>query len=475
MPAGNNSEHRNSYRTHTNDDDSKQTEHEAEDKAEHKNGDKVHHQPASNGDGQSVDHFTKFSTELKGINDQAAAVFDPKGNIASYPPETRKEFVNAYVSTFNATFNTDSREQLNERWEAAREISHNLFKPLYEEVETKQALSHLDFSDETAKALTEHQVDTVRYITNTPRADGTTVDYKDVKEIEFTVSSIEEATKIMEASGGQAYIVDPAALDHRREEFYLLLYSSSADPDTATNYMNMVLEEAISYTNGDSYNEPEPTSFDTLFKQKDLQVLDSVLAANIKTMSHMSKRATDTLSYQGDPEAAGANTAYLAHLDIYHEAFTQALETADQETYNKLTEKLAEHDQSFSQAIENNTGFVKAENFEQPELKGSFNSTNEALNYISDVEEALTNLDYKTGDIPPENYFTIQHMKTDYKGQLDYIQATQEVSEDSPDLQNAAQDFTEDYQVLHKIAEGVNYLLKPIAQTPEREPALAGV
>ena len=250
MPAGNNSEHRNSYRTHTNDDDSKQTEHEAEDKAEHKNGDKVHHQPASNGDGKSVDHFTKFSTELKGINDQAAAVFDPKGNIADYPPETRKEFVNAYVSTFNATFNTDSREQLNERWEAAREVSHNLFKPLYQEVETKQALSHLDFSDETAKALTEHQVDTVRYITNTPRADGTTVDYKDVKEIEFTVSSIEEATKIMEASGGQAYIVDPAALDHRREEFYLLLYGSSADNDTASNYISRVLEDAISYTTG---------------------------------------------------------------------------------------------------------------------------------------------------------------------------------------------------------------------------------
>lgn len=73
------------------------TEHKADFKTEHKTADSLQ----ENGDGKTVDFQTKFNKELRGIDDRAAAVFDPKGNIADYSAEDRKSFTNAYVTAFN--------------------------------------------------------------------------------------------------------------------------------------------------------------------------------------------------------------------------------------------------------------------------------------------------------------------------------------------------------------------------------------
>ena len=58
-------EHRATYRSHSDDDDSAQSEHAVEDKMEHK----TQHRVEINGDGKSDEFLTKFNSELRGIDD----------------------------------------------------------------------------------------------------------------------------------------------------------------------------------------------------------------------------------------------------------------------------------------------------------------------------------------------------------------------------------------------------------------------
>ena len=65
MSTRSSAEHRATYRSHSDDDDSAQSEHAVEDKMEHK----TQHRVEINGDGKSDEFLTKFNSELRGIDD----------------------------------------------------------------------------------------------------------------------------------------------------------------------------------------------------------------------------------------------------------------------------------------------------------------------------------------------------------------------------------------------------------------------
>ena len=65
MSTRSSAEHRATYRSHSDDDDSAQMEHAVEDKMEHK----TQHRVEINGDGKSDEFLTKFNSELRGIDD----------------------------------------------------------------------------------------------------------------------------------------------------------------------------------------------------------------------------------------------------------------------------------------------------------------------------------------------------------------------------------------------------------------------
>ena len=65
MSTRSSTEHRATYQSHNDDDDSAQSEHAVEDKMEHK----TQHRVEINGDGKSDEFLTKFNSELRGIDD----------------------------------------------------------------------------------------------------------------------------------------------------------------------------------------------------------------------------------------------------------------------------------------------------------------------------------------------------------------------------------------------------------------------
>ena len=463
MSTRSSAEHRATYQSHSDDDDSAQLEHAVEDKLDHK----TQHRVEVNGDSKSNEFLTKFNSELRGIDDRAASVFDPKGSIADYSADDRKSFVNAYITAFNNT----APEDLTEKWEAAKDTSNMIFKPLYEEIELKEAQAHLNFSPEVLEVLDQNDIKVISYVTNTPGPDGKIADYSDIKEIEFTVDSIEQARKIMEDSNGAAYIADPSALDHRKEEFAVLLYASAADTDTAANYLDKTLTEAIAYTNMESHSAPEPTDFTILANQQDEQILYAIVGSNLKSQATETRKAIDELSYSKHPDAAGAQTASDAFFDTYQEAIMLSIAQGDQDSFTDISSKFNEFNESFAQAIQHEEGFVKSEDYTQPDLKEQFDTPDEALNYISEVQDVLASLDHRKGDISQENYYTLDKMSSEFWSQLEFIRQSQEEQQLEKD--------DEDYNLLHRIAKGINYLLKPFnrgdAPTSERpgEPALS--
>ena len=466
-------EHRNSYRTMVVDKEEDLTkdraDHKGEHKTEHKADYKTHHDVERNGDGKSANFMEKFNSELRGIDDRAAAVFDPKGNIADYTAEDRKEFVSAYVEAFNKT----APEDLTARWTAAKDTSNLLFQPLYDQVELKEAHAHLNFDKATMEALSDADVKMVHYVTDTPMKDGTMVDYKDVKEIEFTVASIEDAKRIMEATNGAAYVVDPTALDLRKEEFAVLLYASSADKKSAANYMSKTLEDAVAFANGDQIEKPEPTDFKSLTEQKDEQVLYTIVQANIRAKANESRRALDYLSQTGDPDSAGAHGAAEAYFDTYQQAMMHTVASDDQESYEKLSNKLEEFDQTFAQAVRDKTGFIKAEGYQQVELPESFNNTDQALNYIADIEEALDQFDHRSGDLAPENYYAITKLTAQFNGELAWATEEEFEAQNDQSVDPNPAHLQETYRELHKTAEAINFLMKAQQSAAEKEAVAA--
>ena len=69
MSTRSSAEHRATYQSHSDDDDSAQLEHAVEDKLDHK----TQHRVEVNGDSKSNEFLTKFNSELRGIDDRAAS------------------------------------------------------------------------------------------------------------------------------------------------------------------------------------------------------------------------------------------------------------------------------------------------------------------------------------------------------------------------------------------------------------------
>ena len=453
MPTNKSSEHRTSYRTQVDQDDAAQTEHALDDKLEHKS----QHRLEANGDGKSAEFMHKFNTELRGIDDRAAAVFDPKGNIAEHSPDDRRAFVDAYLTAFNNT----APEDLSARFDASRETANMLFRPLYQEVEINEAQSQLNFSAETRKLLDDNDIKVLNYITNTKGEDGNPVDYEDIREIEFSVDTIEQARKIIEESGGTAYTVTTTTLDHHKEEFAALLYGSTQDDGMSANYMDKTLTSAIAYTKMENLEPAEPSDFSMLETHQDEAVLYEVVRQDLKTQGHKVRGALDSLSYANHADAAGAQTASEAFFDTYQEALMMTVANGDQEAFSNISKKFNEFNESFSQAIQHDEGFVKAEEYTQPELQESFNTPDQALNYISEVQDAMASLDHLKGDISSEMYYTLEKMTSEFRGELEFVRQMQD-SPQPPDSQ-------EDYNLLHRMAKGINFLMKPFKANRETE------
>lgn len=464
MSPKNSSEFKQTYKERSTEDDSTQTEHAADDRTEHK----AYHQPEKNGDGQSVAFKDKFNAELRGIDDRAAAVFDPKGNIAEYTAEDRKSFVTSYIKAFNSA----APEDKTERWNAARETADLVFKPLYEEVELKEAVGYANISPELAQTMEENDVKLIRYITNTPDENGNNVDYENVKHIEFKVDSIEKAKAIIEASGGEAYIVDPTALDLRKDEFAATLNASYLDEQSAANLMGSILEDAIAYTKSEDYTHPEPTEFANLHQQEDSQVLDNIIASNLAALSTKTRKSLDHLARDGNEHSQAAHFVAQAHLDTYHQMFEYSITNNNEDQYHDLTSKLQEFDAQFSQTLEQNTGFIKAENYQQPTIPEDFTDPDAARAYIDEVNTVLEKLNPAEGDIEPINHRVLSQLTSQLQTEFNITYPTDTDMEWSTDTLTPLE--PDDYEPITKLAKSVNYILQPHQET-NREEALAAV
>ncbi len=161
-------------------------------------------------------------------------------NLGDYDPEDRKAIVGNCADAFNSIEWTSA----NERYEAARDITHTMFKPLYQEIDLRDLQGNPNFSPEVLKTLEDEGVKQVSYQTTAQGAD----DHRTVHEIYLKVDDMAAAQRIIDRTGGIAEVVSREKLEGSEKEFASALYDSSPDNPDSYEKLSRILDQAIEYS-----------------------------------------------------------------------------------------------------------------------------------------------------------------------------------------------------------------------------------
>ena len=160
-------------------------------------------------------------------------------NLGDYDPEDRKAIVGNCADAFNSV----EWSSANERYEAARDITHTMFKPLYQQIELRDLQGNPNFSPEVLKTLEDEGVKQVSYQTTAQKGN----DHRTVHEIYLKVDDMAAAQRIIDRTGGIAAVVSREKLEGSEKEFASALYDSSPDDPKATR-SSPYLDQAIEYS-----------------------------------------------------------------------------------------------------------------------------------------------------------------------------------------------------------------------------------
>ena len=206
---------------------------------------------AAQGDGSTNAEFKdKLIEHLDG---RAASVLKYEHNLADYDTDDRKSVVDAYVNGFNDIQFNDHKE----RHEAAQDLTHTIFNPLYKEIDLRELREFTNVDPRTVDALESEGIKQVRYVPtdNTTAPDGS-VNYENIKEFYLKVDDLDTAHRIVDKTEGTAAIVSRDRLQDYEDHFAAALYNSGSPaghPDSGN--MNDILNEAIAYSRGELPND----------------------------------------------------------------------------------------------------------------------------------------------------------------------------------------------------------------------------
>ena len=437
-------------------------------------------------------HMVKFNDELKAINEKTAMDFEFRKNPAEYDLAERKEALEAVEQAFNKT-------QWNSKWErriAAEDIAQNSFQPMYRRIEIAEAAAQHKLPDEFLAAAKEEQIE---YAEEHQTEDG-------AKVLEFQVKDIETAQRLVEHSNGAFQMVSTWQLDHYRDQFADALYESDKNPNAAEQ-MGKFLEQGINYYNGEipreahldgkaeesntfqqdneaasgkrqmaeeevEYDEP---SYAEMLAFRRLENLDEeTLDHEVSELLHQKLQHTETyleeLQKAGHRDADAVAEVQRTLHEAAHDGIQSSVEKGDEENFSKILRNIEEANRELALKMWERKGFIEGNiegnpDYQQPALPDEFKDVTAAAKYADQVE-ALTEEHQK--DISSMNHMLLKQMLERMDARREALETVQEEwdkagyrpGDEVPPGVTDPHDLAEDFQEMHNIAAGLDYLMR---------------
>ena len=433
-------------------------------------------------------HMVKFKDELKAINEKTAMDFEFRKNPAEYDLAERKEALEAVEQAFNKT-------QWNSSWErriAAEDIAQNSFQPMYRRIELAEAAAQHRLPEEFLAAAKEEQIE---YAEEHQTEDG-------AKVLEFHLKDIETAQRLVEHSNGAFQIVSTWQLDHYRDKFADALYESDGNPHAAEQ-MGHFLEQGINYYNGEisrdaqldgkteesntfqqddeaasgkqqmakeemEYDEPSYAEMVTFRKLEHLD--EEELDHKVSELVHQKLQHTETyLEELQKAEHRDADAVAEVQRTLHeaaHDGLQNSVEKGDEENFSKILRNIEEANLELALKMWERKGFIEGNlHYQQPALPDEFKNVTAAAEYADQMEKLA---EEHQKDISPMNHMLLKQMLERMDNRREALETVQEEwdkagyrpGDEVPPGMTDPRDLAEDFQEMHNIAAGLDYLMR---------------
>lgn len=449
-------------------------------------------------------HIVKFTDELKTVNEQVALDFDHRKNPAQYDLEERRTMLDAVTDAFNAA----NWNGMSERRLAAESVAHSLFQPMYHRVEIAEAATQHQFPEQFIESLKQEQIE---YLEQKIDDDGLPGEV-----LEFQVQDYETALRMVEESKGTFQIVSTSRLDHFRDRFADALYNNEED-ENARAMMEHQLESAVAYYNGDlsrddrfgravrrliseqgedwrpdnpgetnEKGEPEENLLENLWHRGNEVVepdyrnmlsfsglenmsayeMDQEIREILNEELHHVQDYADQMKVQNHPDLNAVRQIQEALRDMTHDGIQGSVENGNGENFAAIMKNMKGTDEELASELRQNAGFIKAEDYEPPALPERFEAILEMSEYADRAEDAL--IDFRES-ISPLHHGIAMNLLEKLDNRLEALEGIQEdwkkanynAGDPVPDGVTDPKVFHEDMQEAHKVAEALNYMLRP--------------
>ena len=294
-------------------------------------------------------------TAAKGGNDtdfkmKVAEDFRDEKNVLEHPKEERLKYMQTYVEAFNEVDHANFRE----RAKAAKEITQNVFKPIYQEFEALEADNAEKIPESVKKLFKKEGITEFRYNEETKSIE---FDFKDLKQLERVSKRSGREVKVLTtrdestssysretrghqedpeddrnknaAEHGTASLSeeeDQSLSDDKRRrrietsmnDFKEGLLWSNQNPEKNAERMNNALDRASQYANMPEREMDEETSFDAVKDQNEEQLEAQVTDKVQQNWSKIHEEIDRTAAH--NPEEAESLRAMSDALQEAHKA-----------------------------------------------------------------------------------------------------------------------------------------------------------
>ena len=259
---------------------------------------------------------------------------------------------------------------------------------------------------------------------------------------------------------------DPKAtsriLEEYQEQFINTLNHSNQDPQAASEKLWEIFNEAYDYARTEKTGEAvEPKNITEEDFHQIAEMNEERRRFEVNRMVQESwKESTEILNemYQEkDTDYRGASEACRIMEELHQKAIMETMEKQDHDTFRLIAENIGASRDEFTSSLNDATGFIKMEDYEQITLPEKFISGEDADAYAALNGYLLEKIKEKNSE--NGNNDAMSAMSHQAASEL-YRELNQEIQMVSH-LENIVPNLSEEYERMHRIAQGLDYIMQP--------------
>ena len=424
-------------------------------------------------------HLLEFQKELDKINEHAGFAFENREDIGQYQESNRKEMIASHLEAFN---NVEFHDNANDRLDAANKIAATIFEPMHKYISTQMYTatnmleSQYNLDPKLVTAMEEEGIQFAEHMI--------AKDSSGNAALKFMVEDQAAAERLAQRFEGQIVIVtnmekaseyipvnaDKIIEDYQGKFAETLNLTDGRDENpadaiaaaqAATERLFEIFNEAHDYSRNQWTNEPTDPREISMDEFSELAAMDEPRRyLQVDQVLHNTWKdllePINEMNWKMDSRYNGASQVYWELENVHANGLWSALENQNYDGFKAISDSIHDCKEEFSQAMRDDTGFVKLDGYKQHVLPESFSNVEEAHDYSDAINAHLYQVK-KENEASGNNetmssmaHHIATQMRENFNLKLQAIEETQETRSDQ----------TEEYTALYKTAQGLDYIMK---------------